>query len=399
MGPASATAGGVCGSLYLHAPFCARRCPYCDFAVRVNRTPDPAVWVDTLQREMDLNRDDGEFPLGSLETLFVGGGTPSLFGPDVMHRVRELLDSWIPAAGLREWTAEANPESLSEAVAAGWAKAGVDRVSLGVQSFHGPALSWMGRLHGAEGAERAVATARAAGIANVSIDLMFALPAHLGRDWSRDLDRALLLDPDHVSLYGLTVEGGTPLGARVREGTEVAVDEGRYAAEYLEAHSRLVSAGFEHYEVSNFAKPGRFALHNQRYWDGSSYLGLGLGAHSYRHPTRRWNVRSMDDYLRSLGEGRLPVAGEEVLGGEAARLERIWLALRTREGLDVGGFPQSTRILVERWRAAGLAKVDQDQVRLTVTGWLILDELAVSLEATVGGDRPGLAVPGGLGYT
>lgn len=390
---------GACRSLYLHAPFCARRCPYCDFAVQVDRRPDPAAWVDTLRNEMELIQDDLRFPLGQLETLFVGGGTPSLFGADVMRRIRDLLERWWPSSGPREWTAEANPESFTDAVASGWVEAGVDRVSLGVQTFHGPALRWMGRLHGAEGAARAVATARAAGLGNISIDLMFALPAHLGRDWSRDLDRALELDAEHVSLYGLTVEEGTPLGGRVRAGTEKPVDEEQYAREYLEAHRRLVSAGYEHYEVSNFCKPGRSALHNQRYWDGSPYLGLGLGAHSYRHPMRRWNVRSMDDYLRSLRGGHLPVADEEVLGREAARLERIWLALRTRGGLDVGNLPPATGALVEQWQRAGLAVLSQDRICLTASGWLILDELVLSLDATLGGGRATLALPAGLGYT
>ena len=183
---------------------------------------------------------------------------------------------------------------------ADWRRAGVNRVSLGVQTFHAPALKWMGRLHGPEGAAKAMDAARLAGFDNVSVDLIFGLPARLGRDWGADLFRALALEPEHVSLYGLTAEAGAPLGRWVKEGRESLAAEDRYADEYLLAHERLTAAGFEHYEVSNFGLPGRRSRHNFTYWTGAPYAALGPGSHAFYPPLRRWNVRSWDDYRRML---------------------------------------------------------------------------------------------------
>ena len=263
------------GSLYIHAPFCARRCIYCDFAVEVDARPDPGFWLDTISAEWAAVRRSGDFPISGLRTLYVGGGTPSLLGADAMARLLERLGS--PLRPDAEWTVEANPESLEPALAHAWRSAGVNRLSVGVQSFHEPSLRWMGRLHGAPGAKAAVAAARAAGFDDLSIDLIFALPNHLGRDWRDDLDQVLELAPEHVSLYGLGIEPGSALGRAVREDREPGVDEAQYAEEFLEAAECLTEAGFEHYEVSNFALPGHRSRHNAVYWTGEPYLGLGNG--------------------------------------------------------------------------------------------------------------------------
>ena len=270
-------------SVYVHAPFCARRCVYCDFAVDVRRQGDLAGWLVAVAGELALVAAEGSLHLAErLHTLYVGGGTPSLLGPDAMAGLATVLDSDRLSDPGMEWTAEANPESFTGGVAAAWRKAGVNRLSLGAQSFHGPALQWMGRLHGPEGAGNAVRIAREAGFDNISIDLMFGLPGHLGRSWARDLERALELEPLHVSLYGLTVEAATPLGKAVRQGREKPVDEERYGDEYLQAAEVLTSAGYRHYEVSNFARPGGASRHNSVYWTGDPYLGLGNGARRTR---------------------------------------------------------------------------------------------------------------------
>lgn len=368
-------------SVYVHAPFCARRCVYCDFAVQVRRTGDLEGWIEALAGEMSAVEAELIFPLADrLATLYVGGGTPSLLGPDAMGRLAHVIGSGRLADPGLEWTAEANPESFTADVAAAWRRAGVNRLSLGVQSFDPGVLRWMGRLHGPEGGARSVTTARGAGITELSVDLIFGLPDEVARDWDADLDGALALEVPHLSLYGLTIEPGTALGRAAAEGRTGPVDDARYREEFLRAAERLVAAGYEHYEVSNFALPGHASRHNAVYWGGAPYLGLGNGAHSYRHPIRRWNLRDWEAYRTEAVAGRSPRAEEECLGPDELRMERVWLGLRTREGLALEGLPERARRRARGWEASGLARVDDGRLRLTAEGWLLLDRLAVDLE-------------------
>lgn len=366
------------GAVYVHAPFCARRCFYCDFAVTVRREGDLPAWIESVGAELRLVEAEGLFQLATrLDSLYVGGGTPSLLGPGAMRGLAELLGSERLQHPDVEWTAEANPESFTDSVARAWAEAGVNRISLGLQTFHEAALKWMGRLHGVEGPVRALEAARRAGISNVSVDLIFGLPSGLGRSWEDDLERVLALDVPHVSLYGLTIETGTALGRAVRDGRESAVDDDQYRDEFLRAAEVFANAGYVHYEVSNFARPGAEARHNGRYWDGSPYLGLGNGAHSYCEPIRRWNVREWEDYRSRLLQGKSPEGEREVVGAGAAALERAWLALRTREGIVMPEATSPPGRVGLRWRDLGLAVIDQGRLRLTAEGWLVLDRLAV----------------------
>ncbi|MCG6955638.1 MAG: radical SAM family heme chaperone HemW [Gemmatimonadetes bacterium] len=373
-------------SVYVHAPFCVRRCFYCDFAVQVRREGDAEEWLRALEGEMDVVRSEGLFELAdTLESVYVGGGTPSLLGPTAMAGLAEVIGRGRLRSPDIEWTAEANPESLTPEVARGWREAGVNRLSLGVQSFHEGALRWMGRMHGPDGAIQAVRTAREAGYDNLSVDLIFGLPAHLGRSWRDDLERALELDVSHLSLYGLGVEPATPLGRAVAEGREAPVDEDAYGEEFLLAAELLRDAGYAHYEVSNFSRPGAESRHNAVYWNGAPYLGLGNGAHSYAHPVRRWNRREWNAYRDAAVAGVSPEEGREVLNDAAVRLERLWLALRTDLGLSIGGWSESPRALVEGWKRRGLAVVAESAVRLTARGWLVLDRLAVDLDTALSG--------------
>lgn len=368
--------------LYLHVPFCTRRCSYCDFAVEAVRSPPTDAWLDAVVRELELTAAERGWvePL-RLDTFYVGGGTPSLLGGQAMARARERLAPFAALEPAAEWSCEANPESFTAELAAAWRQAGVNRVSLGAQSFHEPALRWMGRLHGADGPGAAVAAARAAGFEDLSIDLIFGLPAHLGRDWRADLERALALAPEHVSLYGLTAEAGAPLGRWVREGKERLADEESYADEYLLAHELLTSAGFEHYEVSNFALPGRRSRHNLAYWSGAPYAALGPGAHSFDPPLRRWNLRGWDAYREAVFQGKLPLEDEERIGPAEEGLERLWLGLRTDLGLPLADLSPAQRALASRWESAGWALPGDGRLRLSAAGWLLLDRLAVELEA------------------
>jgi oxygen-independent coproporphyrinogen III oxidase len=368
--------------LYVHVPFCTRRCSYCDFAVTALRAPPVAAWLAAIDAELRCVRAaEGWTDALRLETIYVGGGTPSLLGSAGMEGLKTVLGRhavWSPDGV--EWTAEANPESFDAGTASGWRAAGVNRISLGTQSFDPGTLRWMGRLHGADGPARAVAAARAAGFDNLSVDLIFGLPARLGRDWAADLERALALEPEHISLYGLTAEPATPLGRRVAEGQERLADEEAYAAEYLLAAERLTAAGYRHYEVSNFALPGRESRHNAAYWEGVAYLGLGPGAHSYLPPERRWNGRDWETYRARLAAGASPEEGREVVA-EAGALERIWLRLRTDRGARVGELAPGAPAVFEPWLAAGWATQADGRLRLTAEGWLRLDRLAVELAA------------------
>lgn len=365
-------------SIYVHAPFCARRCGYCDFAVTVRRDGGASDWLEALGAEWELVEREGLFAVSTpLDTLYVGGGTPSLLGADAMAGLAGIVGSRRLAGDDLEWTAEANPESFTDEVARGWADAGVNRISLGAQTFDDGALRWMGRLHGPEGPGRAVEAARAAGISNISVDLIFGLPRRLGRSWPDDLRRVLDLDVPHVSLYGLTVEERTPLGRAVREGRETPVDEEQYRDEFLLASEVLGDAGYVHYEVSNFARPGAEARHNAVYWRGDPYLGLGNGAHSYAPPVRRWNTRAWERYRRYVVGGRTPEEARETVDGASASLERSWLALRTREGIPAPSEGSNEDATVRRWIGDGLAVAEEGRVRLTAEGWLLLDALAV----------------------
>lgn len=386
--------------VYVHAPFCARRCVYCDFAVAVERKPATAPWLAAIGREFETLRASGQVPAApEVDTLYVGGGTPSLLDPRLLGRLPSVLGlhgaarrgaaagGWRTAPSALEWTAEANPESFTDAVAREWAAAGVNRVSFGVQSFDAGALAWMGRLHSPSDAAAAVGRARAAGVANVSIDLIFGLPDNVSRSWKADLRQALDLAPPHVSLYGLSVEKGARLFRSVEAGRTPRPSSARYRDEYLAAAEHFAAAGYDHYEVSNFALPGFASRHNCAYWSGASYLGLGNGAHSFHDGRRWWNEREWEAYRTRVAQDGHGRAGDERLSLDQARLESIWLGLRTAKGLDVAAAAAGDAHLrdaidhvVRGWEARGAAVRDGTTVRLTPTGWLALDDLAVELD-------------------
>ena len=370
--------------LYLHVPFCLRRCSYCDFAVQPTRRPANDEWLAAIARELEFTRAHEGWPERlQLSTIYLGGGTPSLLNVGALDSLRSTLERNGSIDADVEWTAEANPESSSRELLRDWKAAGVNRISLGVQSFHAPALRWMGRLHGAAGARSAMDAIRAENFDNVNVDLIFGLPARLERVWEADLEQALAFEPEHISLYGLTAESGAALGRWVTEGRATLPPEETYSGEYLTAARVLTAAGYEHYEVSNFARPGRASRHNQAYWTGAPYLGLGPGAHSFRPPERFWNVRSWDLYRNQLAEGKLPREQREQLDAAAETLERIWLGLRTR----LGAFLPERTVVVEKtlqqWQTQGWAELDESHIRLTPEGWLLLDRLAVELDAAV----------------
>lgn len=366
--------------LYLHVPFCARRCSYCDFAIAVRSRVPSQRYVDQVLREWDSWRARAPWEQSPrITTLYLGGGTPSSLDPGELTRLLGQLTTDKPLADGAEATLEANPDDITAERAHAWRAAGINRVSLGVQSFDPAVLTWMHRTHQAEQVPGAVAALRAAGIRSISLDLIYALPDELQRDWSTDLDQALALDPDHLSLYGLTVEPHTPLGRWVDRGEVQITPDERYATEFLEAHDRLTAAGYQHYEVSNYGKPGRIAQHNSAYWRRVSYLGLGPSAHSADGNRRWWNIREWAEWDAALGEGKDSVAGSEELSPESIRVEELYLGLRTSNGLPTGLLPPD---VLRAWDDQGWAEELGDRVRLTVEGWLRLDALVAQAAAS-----------------
>ncbi len=362
--------------LYIHVPFCGRRCSYCDFAIAVRRHTPSAEFADRALQEWATHLATSrwaEFP--ELATIYLGGGTPSRLDPTDLTRMLESIIADRPLAPGAEVTLEANPEDVTAAATRGWRQAGINRVSLGVQSWNAEVLRWMHRSHSTADPARSVAILRDAGLTNLSIDLIFALPDALQRDWRRDLDQALALEPMHLSLYGLTVESHTPLGRWVERREARPAPEPRYAEEFLLAHQVLGEAGFEHYEVSNYGRPGHRSLHNQAYWRRAPYLGLGPSAHSLVGRHRWWNIREYAAWTRAVAETGGSMAGEEQLDSGALRLEQLYLGLRTSDGVAESDLTPPTR---ERWVGAGWASTGSGRVRLTPEGWLRLDALVAS---------------------
>ncbi len=369
-------------ALYLHFPFCAHRCHYCDFSVKRASAPPIDVWLDRIETEIDWWFELGDWATPApLETVFLGGGTPSLLGAVGLKALGERLQRrFVIDPNATEWTAEANPASFDADVGSAWREAGVTRLSLGVQALDDAVLQWLGRLHDRRTARSAIAAARAAGFDRFNVDLIFGLPDEVRRDFVRELEELLELDVPHVSLYGLTVEPRTPLAQWIRAGRIDSPSEERYSAEYRLLAARLRAAGYDHYEVSNFAKPGQQCRHNWFYWNRSPYLGVGPSAHGFLPPYRTWNVFRWDRYERALRENLGPVDGWERIGDEEASLEEIWLGLRTTEGVrrpELGGRAHHER--VERWEREGWVEQRNDRWVATVEGWLRMDSLVAEL--------------------
>ena len=360
--------------LYVHVPFCSRRCVYCDFSIAVR----PRVPVDDyllgLEREWERHRSS----VFELETLYLGGGTPSKLGGEGVARLVGQIGarSNVRLQPDAEVTLEANPEDVTPEAARAWVTAGITRLSLGVQSFDDRVLAAMHRTHDAVTARRAIAVARDAGLTNFSVDMIFALPWADSRSWAREIESVLELGAPHVSIYGLTVEPRTPLGRWVAAGTIAESPEETFEHDFLAARRALTGAGYEHYEVSNYGKPGMHSRHNWAYWRRRPYGGLGPSAHEFDGVARRWNAGAYAEWIALNRRGEDPLAGREELGDEQVAAESVYLALRTSAGLPVDPADQER---IATWVGAGWAEVRGSVAYLTGEGWLRLDSLAADL--------------------
>lgn len=367
--------------LYVHVPFCVRRCPYCDFDFVVGRRPDTDGYLRALSSELAQRRDELQ---GHVTTVYVGGGTPSAIGADGLRRLFAAIAPYL-AGPLREVTVELNPEHVDDALIAALRESGVDRVSLGVQTFDDAALAQLGRAHTSTEAEAAHARCATVGM-RTSIDLIVGWPGQTRAQLDEDLARTVALGAGHVSIYALTIEAGTPWPKLVRRGLRVLPDDDEQGELLARTHDALGEAGFEHYEIASHARPGQRAIHNGAYWAWRDYVGVGPSAASasYRADgsvARRTNARGLDAWAAAAAPH------DEVLDARRAAAEGLWLGLRTFDGVRVEAFLQRFAAVDEAWlerrTAAHVARGDlvlaDGCVRLAPGRWLMLDGIAVDL--------------------
>jgi putative oxygen-independent coproporphyrinogen III oxidase len=355
--------------LYVHIPFCLTRCGYCDFNTYAGLEELRSPYVEALIGEASLAAPAwADVPFCS---IFVGGGTPTTLPPSTLTGLLRRLRKLFPIEVEADVTVEANPDTIDRSYLRHVA-GDVTRLSIGVQSFDPAVLGSLDRVHSADSARAAFAAARSAGLGNVNLDLIYGAEGETIESWTRTLEEAVALGPEHLSCYALTVEPNTLLGRKVAAGITPPPDPDRQAEMYDRACELLAQAGYEHYEVSNWTRPGLESVHNRGYWEGRPYLGLGAGAHSYRDHRRWWNVRPPAEYIQMATHGRLPVGGEERLTEEERRLERLLLGLRTATGVPAGS-PDAERMAP--FVAEGLAVVRDDRIALTDRGMLLANDV------------------------
>jgi oxygen-independent coproporphyrinogen-3 oxidase len=366
----------------VHVPFCVARCHYCSFNTAPLDRDALRRYLHALAREIDLL---GSAPWAAsvrLDTLFFGGGTPSLLAPDELSAVLGRVRARFAVAPDAEITVECNPESAAGPALAAYRRAGVTRISLGVQSLDDALLARLGRLHSAATARQAFEAARGAGFANVSVDLMYGLPGLDAAGWMRSVDGVLDWEPEHLSAYGLTLDEGSRWGA---SGVSGLPEEDAVVAQYWSLARAAAARGYEHYEISNYARPGYRARHNLVYWRAAEYLAAGPGGCGFVGDVRYTNAKPVGRYCGVLESGRLPIESFERLTPRQRRAERLVLGLRVSDGIPrawladrVAGDAALARRL-EGWRAAGLLHEAVDRVRLTERGFLLSDAVFADL--------------------
>ena len=362
--------------IYIHVPFCATRCGYCDFNTY---TPaelggaNPDGWLAALRTELGLAASRLGMAPPRVDTVFVGGGTPSMLGGDGLAAVLDGVREHFTLAEDAEVTTEANPESTSPAFFEQLRTAGFTRLSLGMQSVVPHVLAVLDRVHSPGRPLDAAREARAAGFDHVNLDLIYGTPGESDDDLRRSIDAAIDAGVDHVSGYALVVEDGTALARRVRRGEVAAPDNDELAQRYELLDARLSGAGFDWYEVSNWSRPGGECRHNVGYWNGGEWWGAGPGAHGYVGATRWWNVKHPNAYAQALTDGLLPVADFEQLDASTLHVEDVMLRLRLRDGLPVTVLGDEERARVETVIADGLVELHADRLVLTDRGRLLAD--------------------------
>ncbi|MCC6462408.1 MAG: radical SAM family heme chaperone HemW [Saprospiraceae bacterium] len=369
--------------LYLHIPFCKQACHYCNFHFSTTLRNKPAM-VEAIVQELELQRD---YLAGAeLQSIYFGGGTPSLLDQRELERIFEKIYSLHRVSADAEITLEANPDDLSPQRLLDWQQhTPINRLSIGIQSFQEADLRWMNRAHTAEHAHNCLQAAAAAGFADLTVDLIYGAPTTSDADWAENIRLVLDAGVPHLSCYCLTVEEGTALAHFVRKGESVPVDEEKAARQFEYLQDVLEARGYVQYEISNFALPGRFARHNSRYWSGDTYLGVGPSAHSFDGLSRQWNLANNARYIRALAAGELPFELEVLSAGQRYN-EYIMTGLRTIWGCSGSrivafgdGFARYFAAQVEPFLQAGTVEQAGDTFRLSRAGKLLADRIAADL--------------------
>lgn len=365
--------------IYIHIPFCKSRCIYCGFYSTTNKELKER-YVDALIREIHMRKDDfarlgTSLSPSSTSTVYFGGGTPSSLSVCDIERIVGTLESTFNGTP-SEVTLEMNPDNVTEDYIKAVRQMGINRISMGIQTFDDSRLQFIRRRHNASQAEKAVMTIREEGIHNVSIDLMFGFPNQTMDEWVTDIEKAIALHPTHISAYSLMYEEGTSLFHMLQKGEINQIDDETSLAMYTELINRLTANGYEHYEISNFAMPGYRSVHNSSYWHDTPYLGFGAAAHSYNKDTRSWNIPDLKKYIESIESGVLP-SESEVIDADTHYNDLITTALRTREGLNLDDLPQKYReyalVNAKKSISEHLLEATDSHIRLTREGLFVSD--------------------------
>lgn len=361
--------------LYFHIPFCHRICPYCSFYKHTPGGTDMGAFVAALLKELDLHQQNLSL---QPRTLYFGGGTPTALSETHLATLLEGLASRLDLSALEEFSLEANPKTIGLGKARLLRNHGVTRISLGIQAWDEPTLQLLGRDHTSAEAEETFAELRAAGIPHLNIDQMFSIPGLSLETWAAGLEKTISLQPDHISCYNLTYEEDTEFLSRLRN-RELDASQDRDAEHFYAALDQLTAAGFEHYETSNYAQPGHRSVHNQSYWHGADYLGLGPSAVSTHQRTRWKNAPDTASYVRAIEEGRVPQVETEHLTEEQWLIERIALELRTAEGLPRSRVAPSLQLHLDHLIQEGLMMEKDGRLILTHAGKPLVDRIAEAL--------------------
>jgi oxygen-independent coproporphyrinogen-3 oxidase len=376
------------GGIYVHIPYCVRKCPYCDFYSSVDHSSVP-VFLESLMLEMEMvgGRDQ------VFDTIYIGGGTPSVLEPESISQIIETVDRHFKMSADVEITLEANPGSVTRDSLEAYRRAGINRLNIGVQSFNDANLKFLSRIHASAEAGFSIEWARQAGFDNIGLDLIYGLPGQDKKNWGDDLNRAIKADIEHLSCYMLTCESGTPLSRDVDSG-RIKLPDGDAVRELFDMTiDYLNTHGFRQYEISNFARrstddaPALHSRHNQKYWSFAPYIGLGPSAHSFLAPERRWNRRSIQAYVRQIKPGHLPIAGKERLSRDQVIMEAIYLGLRTTRGIDLDKFARMFGLnfltvfetQISELKKDHMLKITETHCALTPRGMAYLDSIAEML--------------------